>query len=242
MNTHHETDLERAVRVALAQEILQHDRTASRKADATRPDPLSRNGSHPPEAAPVAPPSRRVGFKTILVPTDFSPFSMRAVPYARRFAELFGAELILLHVTDPVTYVPAYCPIDTVDELRNSRLKAAEEELAVLAAAGAQATKCRTMVVDGDAATETDRIARECGADLIVIASHGFTGLKHLLLGSTADKIVRRAPCPVMVIRENAPAPAETTKPAGAGQGSHEPPDHSTSRIDSPARQRPISS
>lgn len=149
--------------------------------------------------------ARPLAIKTILVPTDFSPLAANAVRYARRFAEQFGAQFILLHVMDPVIYTPAYCPLELVEELRATRRKTAEADLAQVIADSeppcGRKVPWRALVAEGDPATETDRIARECGVDLIVIASHGFTGLTHLLLGSTAEKIVRRAPCPVMVLR-----------------------------------------
>lgn len=126
--------------------------------------------------------------------------------YARRFAEHFGAQLILLHVTEPVTYAPAYCPLALVQELRTTRRKAAEDGLAQVIADSesprAKAVSWKAVVVEGDSAAETDRVARDFAVDLIVIASHGFTGLTHLLLGSTAEKVVRSAPCPVLVVRE----------------------------------------
>jgi len=149
--------------------------------------------------------ARSLAIKTILVPTDFSPLAAGAVRYARRFAEQFGAQFIALHVMNPVIYTPAYCPLELVEELRATRRRTAEEDLAQVIADSeppcGRKVPWRAIVAEGDPATETDRIARESGVDLIVIASHGFTGLTHLLLGSTAEKIVRCAPCPVLVIR-----------------------------------------
>lgn len=151
------------------------------------------------DASPLA-------IRTILVPTDFSPLSNRAVTYARRFAEHFAARLILLHVTEPVTYAPAYGRFDTVEELRAAKRVAAEDSLAQLIAdsepPGVKPVSCQAIVAEGDSAAETDRIAREQLVDLIVIASHGFGGLTHLLLGSTTEKVMRHAPCPVLVVRE----------------------------------------
>ncbi len=183
------------MKVALAREMIEEHRSA----------PSSSNGL--PVTNAVRQGNVQFAIKTILVPTDFSPLAAKALAYAHRFAGQFGAELILLHVTEPVTYAPAHCPVDSVDELRATHRKAAEEALAefsreILASPAARAVIYRPMVVEGDAAHETDRVARECKADLIVIATHGYTGINHLLLGGTTEKVVRRAPCPVLVVRE----------------------------------------
>lgn len=198
MNAHPETDVERIVKGALARETM----------EAHRPSPGS---SMPRSAMPtldvVLPVARRMIIRTILAPTDFSPLATRAMTYAWRFAEQFGAQLILLHVTEPVTYAPAHCPVDSVPKLQAARREAAEEALGrlvgeIAASPREKAVVCRTMIVEGDVASETDRVAREYEADLIVIATHGYTGLRHLLLGSTAEKTVRHAPCPILVVRE----------------------------------------
>lgn len=199
MKTHHETDLERVLKAALARETMEKHRS-----------PSSRDSSAPPAtpASNAAPETIvRMAIRTILVPTDFSPQSRLAVTYARHFAEQFGAQLILLHAYEPVTYAPAHCPVEYVTESQATRRQAAEEGLAGLIGelstpAHAKSVSCRPMVVEGDAAWETDRVARECVADLILVATHGYTGLNRLLMGSTAEKMVRHAPCPVLVVRE----------------------------------------
>jgi nucleotide-binding universal stress UspA family protein len=192
MKTHQVTNIERAVRTALAREMIETQHDISRPVDA-------RSGS----AA-----SGTIQIKRILLPTDFSPISVKAIDHACSFARLFHAEVIFLNVIPPV-HAPAYCPAAAAEELRETHRMEAEEALASLVHT-AQAPgrggklRVRAMVAEGDAALETERVARECNVDLIVIASHGFTGLKHLLLGSTAEKVVRHAPCPVLVIRGDA--------------------------------------
>jgi nucleotide-binding universal stress UspA family protein len=210
MKTHHETDVERVMKLALAREAMEERRRTPKKGG-IREVRLGMSSVNPPaNALPtpiVAPLTAPFAIETILVPTDFSPLSERAVTYAHRFAGQFGAQLILLHVVEPVSYAPPHCLAEGVAESTAAARKAAEEGLARLARkllispAGTEVSY-RPMIVEGDAARETDRVARECEVDLIVIATHGYTGLNHLLLGGTAEKVVRRAPCPVLVVRE----------------------------------------
>lgn len=156
--------------------------------------------ARPPRPAAKVPPLR---LKKILVPLDFSLLSLEALPWAGLLAARCGAQqLVLLHVAQ--TY-----PIDHLlgAELRNQTLtplmKQAEAELQRLAADLSQATRLKTSVVvrDGTPFDEICRQAKTLEADLIVLTTHGYTGLKHLWLGSTAERVVRHAPCPVLVVR-----------------------------------------
>ncbi|MCC6849838.1 MAG: universal stress protein [Deltaproteobacteria bacterium] len=128
----------------------------------------------------------------VLVPTDFSPLSLRALPYAEEMARRFDAELLVLYVDfAPSIYDP------TQGDVVAS--KAAIERAAdVLRARGVRA---RAVYRRGAAADEIVRGAADEKADLIVLATHGRTGLAHALMGSVAESVVRRAPCPVLSVR-----------------------------------------
>jgi nucleotide-binding universal stress UspA family protein len=137
----------------------------------------------------------------VLCPTDFSEVSAKAEAYATALAEHYEASLHLLHVDPPMPVMAPYgeIPVDVrlFEEQR-------EQALADLAAAGdrarARGVDTATSVRGGHAAREILAVVDEQAADLLVIGTHGRGGVEHLLLGSVAEKIVRKAPCPVMVV------------------------------------------
>ncbi len=140
-------------------------------------------------------------FKKILAPLDFSPASENGLKFAVRCAEEFGAELTLLHVVEPlasVRFAAVPGPFPEID------LAEAEAKLCTLAASGRPGNVRRPhcKVRTGVPSHEIVEAAREADADLIVIATHGYTGWKHFCIGSTAERVVRAAPCPVLVVRE----------------------------------------
>ena len=156
-----------------------------------------------PRRAGKTPPFK---LKKILVPIDFSNLSKDALPYAVLLAGRYGAELLLLHIVEKF-------PIDSLlgRELTNQTtvplMKQAEADLECLAAELSKRTGVKTTVVvrDGKPFAEICDAAKTGGADLIVLTTHGCTGLKHVWLGSTAERIVRHAPCPVLVVRPPKP-------------------------------------
>jgi nucleotide-binding universal stress UspA family protein len=139
----------------------------------------------------------------ILVPIDFSDCSKKALQYAVPFVKQFGATITLLHVVH-VNYVggPEFGALDfpfTEVELR----KSAEQQLAEVAATELQPkTAAETLVRIGQEVVEIVGAAKELESDLIIISTHGRTGLKHVFMGSVAENVVRLAPCPVLVVRE----------------------------------------
>lgn len=150
------------------------------------------------ELAPI-----RFHIRRILVPVDFSEPSRKAFRYARLFAEQFGAELVLLHVVEPVLY-PAdfgYLPV-AAEAAERERLEDLSLQLERLAAEVHGAAGVEKVVRLGRAWKVITDFAAERSADLVVVSTHGYTGLQHALLGSVAEKIVRHAPCPVLVVRE----------------------------------------
>ncbi|HEX5176827.1 MAG TPA: universal stress protein, partial [Chthoniobacteraceae bacterium] len=128
--------------------------------------------------------------------------SNQALRCAARLAEHFGGELTLLHIVQntsvaPFPEVPPY--LDYMEE----DFESAERALQALAAQQTlKPSAIHTVVRTGLAAHEIVEAARDLDSDLIVIATHGYTGWKHLCIGSTAERVVRTAPCPVFVVRE----------------------------------------
>jgi nucleotide-binding universal stress UspA family protein len=137
----------------------------------------------------------------ILVPVDFSESADKALRYAFKFAEQFGAKVTLLHVIQPTVYPTDFAtPPTTVSALDEAVRARVEEKLASLASH--TGVNCGSVVRSGQPYYEIAAAAREQDVDLIIISTHGHTGLKHVLLGSTAERVVRYAPCPVLTVRE----------------------------------------
>jgi nucleotide-binding universal stress UspA family protein len=140
--------------------------------------------------------------QSILVPIDFSEASKRTLKYALTFAEKFGAKLTLLYVVAPVaTSDFAYYPFMMEDEKITAAGYEELKKLHINEKIDPQFIE-KTLVRKGVAYWEITEAAKSLKADLIVISTHGNTGLKHLMLGSTAERVVRHAECPVLVVRE----------------------------------------
>jgi nucleotide-binding universal stress UspA family protein len=144
-----------------------------------------------------------LNLKKILVPIDFSVMSRQAFQYALRFAEQFGCEIVLLHVVEPESVIAGTpLTIDIFAQPEDDTI-AAEAELAALAASSRNRPNSITSAVRiGHAPNEINKAAKELDVDLIVIATHGYTSSRHLCIGATAERVVRTAPCPVLVVRE----------------------------------------
>lgn len=144
--------------------------------------------------------------KKILCPTDFSEPSYEGLKAANELAEHFSAELCLAHVVAPVPVPMAQSP--TVPEAFNVASYRTELEASaqrslqeVVEQKIPKELRVRQIIGHGEAANEIVRIAEEETADMIVIATHGLTGWRHLIFGSVAEKVVRLAGCPVLTIR-----------------------------------------
>ncbi len=142
--------------------------------------------------------------KKILVPIDFSDYSKKALQYTVTFAKQFNAELCLIYVIEPVIY-PADLSMGQVvipqTEIDLSTKSRQELELLAKTEIGSL-LKYEIIIKNGKPFMEIIETASEIDADLIIISTHGHTGVEHLLFGSTAEKVVRKAPCPVLTIRE----------------------------------------
>ena len=147
--------------------------------------------------------SARIDLNRILVPIDFSGYSRKALQYAIPFARQFNASIDLIYVVEPTVY-PADFSFGQVgfpaieDELRK---RGAEELDELLIREIVRRVQARRAIRTGKAFYEIIQYAREEKMDLIIIATHGHTGIEHALFGSTAEKVVRKAPCPVLVVR-----------------------------------------
>lgn len=140
----------------------------------------------------------------ILVSTDFSEESKKALRYGIELARAGGAEILLVHVMEFMVY-PSSLGIGPVilatqeKELRDRLDKA----LAEMRAKDIPATiRSRALLLEGRPFRQIVQAAREHAVDLIVIATRGHTGLKHVMFGSNAERVVREAPCPVLVVRD----------------------------------------
>lgn len=142
----------------------------------------------------------QIKIKTILVPLDFSRPSMEALSYAVELAKSFAATVHLLHVTAPdeaASTGTAHLLRQTAESLTSAREKLAKEHEKHFASFWPANSHVRT----GQPFHEICQQAREIDADIIVLATRGHSGLKRVLLGSTAERVVRFTPCPVLVVR-----------------------------------------
>jgi len=134
----------------------------------------------------------------ILVPIDFSEDSLNALSSARGLAEPFDAELLLLYVIEPIHFI-------TVSDVYDEQRRLSDAELTRIGADLREAgQRFRLMVKGGVPSRVIVDTAKRSSADMIVLGTHGRTGLAHMLIGSVAEKVVRTAGCPVLVVRRAA--------------------------------------
>jgi len=168
-------------------ENIMKTKTASR--------PKARRSSAAPSLSPR-------DIQSILVPIDFSDPSRKALDYAAIFARQFKAKLTLLHVVEPVA-TPDFATFPLSME-NDESIQIARKQLEKVAASLRlpRGTVEKTLVRFGRSFHEITEAARTRRMDLIIISTHGYTGFKHALLGSTTERVVRHAPCLVLVVRQ----------------------------------------
>lgn len=145
----------------------------------------------------------KIRMEKILCPTDFSDYSLYALDYAVCFAEQYGASLLLLHVVDVFLHDPAYfAPYVPDRAMFTGYAKNARARLDGIVKERVPAgLETEIVIREGRAFAEIVKTARERDSDMIVIGTHGRTGLSHAMFGSTAEKVVRKSPCPVLSIK-----------------------------------------
>ncbi len=142
-------------------------------------------------------------FQKILVASDFSEHARNAVDYAADIARRYEATLLIVHVYQPVNYaLPDGYMLYTPEQMTTmmgefqKQLENAKEK-----ALAAGAPRVETSLPIGGAAFEIVEAAKSSGCDLIVMGTHGRTGIRHMLLGSTAERVVRTSDCPVLTVK-----------------------------------------
>ena len=148
--------------------------------------------------------------KTILMPTDFSECATAALAWARTLAGAFEAKIVLLHAVDLVSYVwipvgPAEVPAPVPDDVARRIMDVAEKSLHASAARAPEIA--RRLIRTGHPRDVIVQVAKEVGADVIVMGTHGRRSVSQVFIGSVADHVVRYAPVPVMVVRGGDAAP-----------------------------------
>ena len=143
--------------------------------------------------------------KKILCPTDFSENSEHALKYALALATLSQAELQLFHVVEALTYPqstelfePVLDEVELMMKMEAAFQKQLEDQVIALKE---DYPKTTGKLVSGNTFLEIIRVARDDDVDMIVMGTHGRTGLAHVLIGSVAERVVREAPCPVLTVK-----------------------------------------
>ena len=143
--------------------------------------------------------------KKILCPTDFSENSEYALKYALALATLSQADLQLFHVVEPITYPqsteffePVLDEVELMMKMETAFQQQLEDQVTTLKA---KYPKIKGKLVTGNTFLEIIQAARDDDVDMIVMGTHGRTGLAHVLIGSVAERVVREAPCPVLTVK-----------------------------------------
>jgi nucleotide-binding universal stress UspA family protein len=148
-----------------------------------------------------------VTIKNILVPTDFSESATAAYAYAREMAAIFKSKIILIHVYEPIVFY-SEAPIGMPDlvDIEKNIYASSEQSLDRIIQEHFKSDSgslpgVEKMLVQGKPFIEIIRVAKDQGIDMIIMSTHGRSALEHILLGSVTEKVVRKAPCPVLTIR-----------------------------------------
>lgn len=144
-----------------------------------------------------------INIKNILCPVDYSVYSEKALNYAIELAERYGAKLYLIHVldirvydmNDPELYSTAMIDEETMEKMKERLSKCVRED-------AKSKIPVEALIIQGVPFVEIIKAAKEYKVDLIVIGTHGRTGISHAIMGSVAEKVVRKSPCPVLTVRQ----------------------------------------
>ncbi len=145
-----------------------------------------------------------IKLKKVLVPTDFSDSARQALRYGMSFAKEYGAELVLLHVVENLTvgYASDLFPVPMAEVFQEISGYAKSELTKLGEEARARGLRVEEQVAQGKPSAEIIRFASERAVDIIVLGTHGKGMLDQALFGSTTERVVRRAPCPVLTVRK----------------------------------------
>lgn len=145
----------------------------------------------------------KVKMDVIVVPVDFSEHSRNALSRAKEMADIYGATLQILYVFDFPNYPAFYHSVENVvfDSVKRIEGKSKDELQKFYGETKGPEVKAEFHVLDGRASHEIVEFARKHKADLIFMATHGLSGIQHLLMGSVAEKVVRSAECPVLTVK-----------------------------------------
>ena len=141
--------------------------------------------------------------KKVLVPVDFSECSKKALQYAIPFAKKFNASLTLLYVVQLDYSYGEFGAVDYAGMEKDLQQSGAKRLAELAGEEIGGIIQSQTVVKTGRPATEIAEAAKKLAIDLIIMSTHGHTGLKHVFLGSTTENVVRYAPCPVLTVREH---------------------------------------
>ena len=161
-----------------------------------------------------------ISLKNILFATDFSEASEAALPYAAAISRRYGSQLHVVHMVSPASYLIPYAPDvpSTIETLHDAARANARERMETLASQLTPAPY-RTYIREGEVWEGISEIIRTHEIDLLVVGTHGRTGVEKLLLGSKAEEILRQAPCPVLTVGSKVSGRAKL--PAVEGEGKH---------------------
>lgn len=141
-------------------------------------------------------------FQTIVVPTDFSDCAQMALHYAMDLVEPEG-RIVLCHVVDDLPLTYGYVGVAfTAGDIRTRISEEAQKELEAIVPTNPDRVKIETHLLHGAPQREIVKLVSSVQADLVVMGTHGRSGLEHALMGSVAERVIRKAPCPVLVVRE----------------------------------------
>ncbi|MDZ7288430.1 MAG: universal stress protein [candidate division KSB1 bacterium] len=185
MGTHGRTGLSHWLSGSVAEEVVRHASCPVMTVRACK------------KSAEVAP------YLNILVPIDFSPYSQKALRYGRTLALLFEATLHVLHVVDQPVH-PAHYGLgdDLLLHLNPDVQRRSREEMELLVSQlGPETVPCQTHVREGRAYGEIVKFTETHECDLVVMGTHGLSGLEHFLLGGTTEKVMRHVSCPVLAVK-----------------------------------------
>jgi universal stress protein A len=142
----------------------------------------------------------------ILCPVDFSTHSQPALAYAKALARAFNGSVTIMHVAPDLLPIPmaevGYAPIELEAEFQSSKERLDKIEC--------EGVDCKKHLTQGFPAEEIVRFAKQENFDLIVMPTHGRTGLKRLLMGSVAEHVMRESPCPVLAVKVHVESPQLT--------------------------------